>query len=646
MPCTGRKLKRTSAGLSRADRIDRTDRTDRTDRRDRTDKTNRTNRTTRTDRTRTSRTDRTDRTDSTSRTDRANRISVTDRTGQDRTDRTDSGGTDGSTSAPPEGTSPAGLPRPRDGRIRAKLRPPALPPSDSKEQSSEKNRRPTLIVGAEKNRNYNSAIQPSSKSDNDVITEGNNSVIRRVKLVRASLDDSCRKSKPLLTTNSSDSEYMQMRPKLPLRKREYANIDSCASSCAGGDSSASSGELTDPVDDLQAMLSNLRIRSDKGGRPLQSAGHQRLGKATLSGHKSVRSSKLSRIKAANLLKETMEQNRRERNQRSSERSASPGDENLGNTVSQRSSERGHTSRPHRSKLPSPLEFGYDIDNVSSFLSQATARTPANIPMVVTSRTELYVLSPAASPERPTIDVQLGIVVNALFKRRQWLYVQTPHSQEGYLAYSSCSALGVLPRRTTASPWDWGQTVQPQLPQPPQPTQSPQQLQPPAPLPTAARERSWSPPRSPAAAPDPRPNKTDTEKMYENVTSDGRALGLLVQQHVRQQRGQQRARRGLLSPQTHSSRAASSAFRRLQTAEVAPSRGTLVAPPSGRKVAPRTNNKAVIWDGFVSYGRNTLTVRRGDIVILLNTSVGDWFWVKDADGREGYIPAICVGSGLT
>ena len=80
--------------------------------------------------------------------------------------------------------------------------------------------------------------------------------------------------------------------------------------------------------------------------------------------------------------------------------------------------------------------------------------------------------------------------------------------------------------------------------------------------------------------------------------------------------------------------------------MAPALGKLVAPPSGLKVAPRTNNKAVIWDGFVSYGRNTLTVRRGDLVILLNTSVGDWFWVKDASGREGYIPAVCVGSGLT
>ncbi|KAF0298568.1 SH3 domain-containing protein Dlish [Amphibalanus amphitrite] len=238
------------------------------------------------------------------------------------------------------------------------------------------------------------------------------------------------------------------------------------------------------------------------------------------------------------------------------------------------------SRPTRRKPESPGAERSPDGPEARAASQATPRTPANIPMVVTCSSELYVLSPAAAPDRPTVTLQLGLVVNGLFKRRQWVYVQTPHSQEG---------------------------------------------------------------RSPSEAAEPHPNRTDTEKLYENVTSDGRALGLLVQQHVRQQRGQQRARRGHLSPQT---RHVSSAFRRLQSVQVAPSRSRLLAPPSGRMVAPRTNNKAVIWDGFTSFGRNTLTVRRGDIVILLNTSVGDWFWVKDADGREGYIPAICVGSGLT
>ncbi|KAF0290904.1 SH3 domain-containing protein Dlish [Amphibalanus amphitrite] len=287
------------------------------------------------------------------------------------------------------------------------------------------------------------------------------------------------------------------------------------------------------------------------------------------------------------------------------------------------------SRPTRRKPESPGAERSPDGPEARAASQATPRTPANIPMVVTCSSELYVLSPAAAPDRPTVTLQLGLVVNGLFKRRQWVYVQTPHSQEGYLAYSACTALGVLPRRAAASPWDWQRAGEPL---------------PPAPLPGAAvRGRSWSPQRSPSEAAEPHPNRTDTEKLYENVTSDGRALGLLVQQHVRQQRGQQRARRGHLSPQT---RHVSSAFRRLQSVQVAPSRSRLLAPPSGRMVAPRTNNKAVIWDGFTSFGRNTLTVRRGDIVILLNTSVGDWFWVKDADGREGYIPAICVGSGLT
>ena len=371
----------------------------------------------------------------------------------------------------------------------------------------------------------------------------------------------------------------------------------------------------------------------------------------------------------------------------------------------------------RKKLPSPSVFGYDIDDINNFLSQATARTPANIPMVVTSRTELYVLAPAATPEDPTVPIRLGLVVNALFKHRQWLYVQTPHNQEGYLAYSACTPLGIIPRGSPTGPWENAGDAPPRRPKPvEQVSSAPQSDQedhcrpreteraPLRPLPApidSAQDSSDSAegcdgPRQRRLADRPalklppgaekktsletRVNKTDTEKMYENVTSDGRALGLLLDMHLRQGRGRHRSRarsqsagrepgrrarsrprrdasapgdeRPLAAPSDGLDRSQPSAFHplrpcwppaarsleALRRAEVAPPRG-------GHLVAPRSNNKAVIWDGFTSRGRNTLTVKRGDIVILLNTSVGEWFWVKDALGREGYIPSVCVGSGL-
>lgn len=38
-----------------------------------------------------------------------------------------------------------------------------------------------------------------------------------------------------------------------------------------------------------------------------------------------------------------------------------------------------------------------------------------------------------------------MVVNAVFKNQNWLYVQTPHAEEGYVGYASCLPLGILPQ---------------------------------------------------------------------------------------------------------------------------------------------------------------------------------------------------------
>lgn len=48
---------------------------------------------------------------------------------------------------------------------------------------------------------------------------------------------------------------------------------------------------------------------------------------------------------------------------------------------------------------------------------------------------------------------LGTVVNAIFKNQAWLYVQTPHGQEGYVGYAACLPLGILPHPTRGPCWE-------------------------------------------------------------------------------------------------------------------------------------------------------------------------------------------------
>lgn len=68
--------------------------------------------------------------------------------------------------------------------------------------------------------------------------------------------------------------------------------------------------------------------------------------------------------------------------------------------------------------------------------------PANIPVVLAFPSVLYQTRLGGYQEE--ISLPLGMVVNAVFKNQTWLYVQTPHAEEGYVSYSACLPLGILP----------------------------------------------------------------------------------------------------------------------------------------------------------------------------------------------------------
>lgn len=77
-----------------------------------------------------------------------------------------------------------------------------------------------------------------------------------------------------------------------------------------------------------------------------------------------------------------------------------------------------------------------------FYIKCSLSTPANIPVVLSSPTTLY--QTRSGGYQIEMSLPLGMVVNAVFKNQNWLYVQTPHAVEGYVAYNSCLPLGILP----------------------------------------------------------------------------------------------------------------------------------------------------------------------------------------------------------
>ncbi|XP_017860838.1 PREDICTED: uncharacterized protein LOC108612466 [Drosophila arizonae] len=96
-------------------------------------------------------------------------------------------------------------------------------------------------------------------------------------------------------------------------------------------------------------------------------------------------------------------------------------------------------------------FGYEIHNVDEFLSRCSLSAPGNIPVVLATASTLYQTRPGGY--QLEIPLPLGMVVNAVFKNQNWLYVQTPHAEEGYVGYACCLPLGILPTGKTTPCWE-------------------------------------------------------------------------------------------------------------------------------------------------------------------------------------------------
>ncbi|XP_059482962.1 uncharacterized protein LOC132201081 isoform X2 [Neocloeon triangulifer] len=64
-----------------------------------------------------------------------------------------------------------------------------------------------------------------------------------------------------------------------------------------------------------------------------------------------------------------------------------------------------------------------------------------------------------------------------------------------------------------------------------------------------------------------------------------------------------------------------------------------------EVQMKTETLLLIRSNYNSRGRNTLSVSKGDVVVLVSSRLKDWFWVRRTDGCEGFIPAVVAGHGF-
>ncbi|KAH8365962.1 hypothetical protein KR093_007720, partial [Drosophila rubida] len=121
----------------------------------------------------------------------------------------------------------------------------------------------------------------------------------------------------------------------------------------------------------------------------------------------------------------------------------------GGSVGVPQQQRRHRHRKRRERERHRVQrFGYEIHNVDEFLSRCSLAAPGNIPVVLATASTLYQTRPGGY--QLEIPLPLGMVVNAVFKNQNWLYVQTPHAEEGYVGYACCLPLGILPSAARGS----------------------------------------------------------------------------------------------------------------------------------------------------------------------------------------------------
>uniref|UniRef100_T1GQT5 SH3 domain-containing protein n=1 Tax=Megaselia scalaris TaxID=36166 RepID=T1GQT5_MEGSC len=280
--------------------------------------------------------------------------------------------------------------------------------------------------------------------------------------------------------------------------------------------------------------------------------------------------------------------------------------------------RRHRHRRRRGDRNRMQKFGYEIRNIDEFLTKCSLSSPGNIPVVLATASTLYQTRPGGY--QIEISLPLGMVVNAVFKNQNWLYVQTPHAQEGYVVYSACMPLGILPPTVkgngslqTTPCWENTGDV---FPMPcGNMTDSEKEVQ----LRGGTRSEGARTPRPKKYYHQPKPATTYSQsaKLAEKAYAQLRTIQMCTEQ---------KAQEAMKLQQQKTKEKTAVHHKRFSKGL----RQTLVAI---------TNN----------YTSENLTVQKGDIVTLVECRESkdhkQWFYVKTRDDREGFIPAEVAGHGF-
>uniref|UniRef100_A0ABD2XPN2 SH3 domain-containing protein n=1 Tax=Trichogramma kaykai TaxID=54128 RepID=A0ABD2XPN2_9HYME len=328
------------------------------------------------------------------------------------------------------------------------------------------------------------------------------------------------------------------------------------------------------------------------------------------------------------------------------------------TASTSSNSSSSVGRHNRRKKRSKSKFGcYAIADLDSFLTKASIEQPANVPVVLTFPTTLYQTQGGTQAE---LALPLGCVVNAVFKNQAWLYVQTAHGQEGYVNYTACLPLGILPQSSASASSSSASTSTSGA--------------------TSRRQHCWDDPTD--VFPRPLGNLTDMEKLQDTRSECGGRKS--ASSALRQRRPQSAipSRNPKSTSSTTSSLSSSSGTPSTSTtASRCPSEigsGSRSSGASKKKITTSSSGSQqqlqqqkrllhtllLVRENYqaeqqqqqqqparfdqVSSATDALSVNKGEVVLLLGEHRPDAdgrYRVRAKDGREGFIPAAVAAHGF-
>ncbi|XP_022250596.1 uncharacterized protein LOC111087618, partial [Limulus polyphemus] len=262
----------------------------------------------------------------------------------------------------------------------------------------------------------------------------------------------------------------------------------------------------------------------------------------------------------------------------------------------------------------------DSLSLNTLLEEATKDNSVAVPMVVMQYTRLH-LHLGKDPPFQQSSLQMGTLVTAFYKESDWFFVQTPHGVEGFIHSADCMPLGALLTRESVKshPWDVV-TVKDKIR-------------------GSHLEVMFTEEKANLRCDR---NETLSSKECTSLKNGQQALEIEPSTDKRDMKLAVSTTKMLNHPRRMSHKPGSQVNGMEKIGEHSAERVMFKdAFWNTENNGAKSEKELCVIQEYTSRGRNIMTVKKGDVLTLINNDLKDWLWVRSATGGEGFVPRACT-----